>query len=263
MATSPTDTTPALETEPGAVPPQQPLEAPPEPEVTSEVVEQASDDLADIEKPIEPRVWVFEGDFTLRRGDVDIPQHFKGEYVQEPLSYIGFLEFTGLLARKIEEAMRGEGGLTIKDIIDTSEGMVPLVVDGDRIESIVQRRDFEGIDAFVQGLMKIASYVPDVIEECQFIWLGVPRRDRSFLREIWRKPRDRGGLSHDEGEEMLSLFIEQNYEELEDFFTVRLPRIAGAASRARKRMMKRRGENNGDSQRSRPWSPTPAPTPSQ
>jgi hypothetical protein len=257
VATSTTDPNPALGTEPGAHVQEE------NDNDSTDLAQQAEEELADIDKPIEPRTWLFEGDFVLKRGDQDIPQHFRGEYIQQPLSYLSFLEFTCLLARKIEEAMRGEDGIKVKDLIETTEGAMPFMVDGSTIESVVRRSDFDGIDTFVQGLMKLVSYVPDVIEECQFIWLGVPRKDRVFLRGIWSRSPDQGGLSPQEGEEMLSLFIDQNYEELETFFVERLPRIGRVVTSARKRMMKIRGARQDDSQRSRPWRATQEPIQSQ
>lgn len=257
---------PIIEAPEQAVAQPAPPEAPTVPSPAEEAQEQigaVDADLADIEKPVEERVWKWESDFTLNRGGELIPQHFVGEYTQKPLSYFAFLEFTGLLARKIEEAMRGDDGITIKDIVETTKGALPFMVDGDHIEEVITKQDFDGIDAFVQGLMKLVSYVPDVIEECQFIWLRVPRRDRAFVREIWGKSPADGGLSNDEGEEMMTLFIEQNYEELESFFVDRLPRITRTAQKMRTITMKDRDELPAGSRRSKPWSRTPALTESQ
>lgn len=221
----------------------------------------ASEDLDDIEKQMESRVWKFEGEFNVMRNDETIPQVFKAEYEQKPLSYFAFLEFSGLLAKKIDEAMAS--GLTIEDALKTAQGAVPFVVDGKTISAAVTQRDFQGADSLVQGLFKIASYVPDIMEEAQFIWLRVPRKDRPYLREIWGRARDEGGMTAEEGEEMLSIFIDQNYEELEDFFVERLPRIAAVAQNARKRMQKLRAERPAGSRRSRPWRRTAEGTPSQ
>lgn len=220
-----------------------------------------SEDLDDIEKQLEPRVWKFEGEFNVMRNGEIIPQVFQEEYVQKPLSYLAFLEFSGLLAKKIDEAMAS--GLTIQDVLKTAEGAIPFVVDGKTISAAVTKDDFEGADSLVQGLFKLASYVPDIIEEAQFIWLRVPRKDRPYLREIWGRSRDEGGMTAEEGEEMLSVFIDQNYEELEDFFVERLPRIARVAQNARKRMQKLRAERPVGSRRSRPWRATADTTPSQ
>lgn len=240
--------------------PAQPQQSPPEPPAAP-AAQTYEDELADIESPVEPRTWIFEGNFNVRRGDEFLPQEFKGEYEQLPLSYFGFLEFTGLIAKKIDEAMSGDDGLTIREMIETTQSAVPFIVDGANVEAAIEENKLEGVDAFVQGLMKLASYVPDVIEECQFIWLRVPRRDRPFLREIWAKPMDKGGLSPTEGEEMMSLFIEQNFQELEDFFFERLPRLAQTVNRVRAKS-KKRGGNIGR-RLSRPLSPTAETTQSQ
>ena len=254
------------------------VEGPPAPEMPTamtvpdssdddQVQEQSSSDVAtdldDVEKQLEPRVWNFKGDFNIERNGEVVPQMFDEEYVQKPLSYFAFLEFTGLLAKKIDEAMAGPEGLKIQEVISTSEAALPFIVDGKNIEQVIEKKDFSGVDAFVQGLFKVGSYVPDLIEECQFIWLRVPRRERAFLREIWGRSPEDGGLTMDEGEEMLTVFIDQNYEELEAFFVERLPRIARAAQTARKRMLKGRAALPAGSQRSRPWSRTQADTQSQ
>lgn len=222
-----------------------------------------NEDIEDVEKQTEPRVWKFAGEFNIQRGNEVLPQMFEEEYIQKPLSYFAFLEFAGLLAKKIEEAMAGEDGLTIQSVIETSEGALPFMVDGKNINAVIEKKDFDGVDAFMKGLFKLASYVPDVIEECQFIWLRVPRRERAFLREIWGRSPEDGGLTMNEGEEMMTVFIDQNYEELEAFFVERLPRLARTAQAARKRMQKIRAELPAGSQRSRPWRHTAEPTPSQ
>src|ERR1700723_4034262 len=88
-------------------------------------VEQANDLIEDVQPQTEPRVWNFEGMFDVEnRGRMDT-REFKGEYVQEPLSYMGMLEFTGLLGRTIDAAMSGPNGLTIDGLIG-ADGVMPI-----------------------------------------------------------------------------------------------------------------------------------------
>ena len=54
--------------------------------------------------------------------------------------------------------------------------------------------------------------------------------------DIWMRPEDEGGMSHDDGEAMMILFIQQNYKELERFFVERLRRLASTVTTARKRV---------------------------
>jgi hypothetical protein len=192
----------------------------------------SSDELDDIEPQVLERLWHFEGEIKgMVRGQLRA-ERFEREYVQKPLSYLAMMQFTALLGRSIDAAMSGPEGLSMQGI-----GDVLSVAGADGIFSGgLRTSDFEGIDAFVRGFAKLAAYVPDIIAEAQCIWLRVPLRDRMALIEIWSKPVDEGGLSAADGEEMLGIFIDQNYEELERFFVERSRRTAKRWQRARKRL---------------------------
>lgn len=92
-----------------------------------------------------------------------------------------------------------------------------------------------GIDGVLSFVVKLMSILPDIILDAQCIWLRVPRQERAILADIWSRSPDDGGLSMDQGEEMMALFIAQNYGELERFFVERLRRLANTAIAARRR----------------------------
>lgn len=210
--------------EPPTAPPQ---EAPKDPPVVS-----PTDALEDVEKQIEHRTWHVEGDITGEiRGQL-ITEHIEREYTQKPLSYTSMIQFTGLLGRKIDEAMSGPEGLTLDSVAELAQ-VAQSAAQG---SLALNAQDFVGVDAFVRGFAKLAAYVPEIMDEAQCIWLRVPFKDRMIVREIWGKPVDEGGLSMDDGEAMLTLFIQQNYEELERFFAERLRRIGQAIQKERKKI---------------------------
>jgi hypothetical protein len=187
--------------------------------------------LDDVEKQVVTRAWHFEGTIKgVVRGQ-PVEEHIIRDYEQKPLSYIAMIQFTGLLGRKIDEAMAGPEGLKIESIAEIAE-VVQLASAGGQLSAGA----FAGIDSFVSGLAKISSYVPDVIEEAMCIWLRIPFRDRMLVREIWAKPVDEGGLSNDDGEEMMTLFLRQNYEEVERFFVERLRRMGKVVQEERRRL---------------------------
>lgn len=195
-------------------------------------------ELDDIEKQVEHRVWKVDGIVTGVLRNQPVEERVVREYVQKPLSYTSMIQFTGLLGRKIDEAMSGPDGLSLQALTELAD-MAQAAAGGaitSAFASQLSRNDFSGIDAFIQGFAKLASYVPDIIDEAHCIWLRVPFRDRMLVREIWGKPVDEGGMSMDEGEEMFTLFIRQNYEELERFFGERLRRIQKAIQAERKRI---------------------------
>lgn len=192
----------------------------------------------DIEKPVRHKEWHFSAEYeVMMRGEMQ-KQQFERTYVQKPLSYHAFGEFTGLLGRKLEEAMQGPSGISLDRILPGKEGQLPLsFVDG---KLSVVKSDFAGIDPFLQGFAKLSSYIPELLGEAQCIWLRVPRQERPLLIDIWSRPVDEGGMSMDEGEEMMDLFIEQNYDELEDFLP-RLLRLRTKLTLMRNRKKKTKG----------------------
>jgi hypothetical protein len=181
----------------------------------------------DIVKSAAHKEWRVYDEFELRGK----PYIHDRSYIQKPLSYLAFGEFTGLLGRKLAEAMRGPDGLSLDRLspgdasipLEFNDGQIRLSGDGDNI-----------VDPIIQGIAKLATYVPDLMAESQCIWLRIPRDERIYAMDIWSRSPDDGGMSMDEGEEMLKIFIEQNYDELNNFLK-RYARVKDTVQRMRKR----------------------------
>jgi hypothetical protein len=215
-------------------------------------VEQHDSQLDDIEIQVAHREWVVEGDFkVIKRDRSEETSHFQRSYVQKPLSFTAMLQFTGLIGEKIAEAMAGPEGLTLDGMLNEADGVAGFG------RALLTSSDFAGVDSFVKGLAKLATYVPSVIEDCQCIWLRVPYAERPIVKEIWSRSPEDGGLAFFEGQEMLEVFLAQNYDEVEDFFGVRLKRLTAIVSKLRAR---KAASRESGSRRSRPSSTTPADT---
>jgi hypothetical protein len=203
----------------------------------------------DVTKNLEPRVWTVQG--TLLRAKrlpsgqtMDEELEFSREYLQEPLSYNGIVQFVGLLSRKLEEIMSGPTGLSLGNIIELVGLMQPQ--EGEDVNDPEDQRNMlmrmlgqgnvSGVDTFVKGFLKLVGYVPDILDEAQCIWLRVPFRDRMFVREIWAMAPGKGGLNRQEGSEMFNVFISQNYEELEGFLVEEARKMWTNIQRERKRI---------------------------
>lgn len=202
--------------------------APPAAPEPPEPAPHADGELDDLEQQIAHREWAVKGDITVlkRNGQIEV-RNFDKTYVQKPLSFSAMLAFTGLIGEKIVHAMSGPEGLSLDTIISTGAGMA---VDP---TGLLSRDDFSGVDSFVRGLAKLAQYAPDVVEDCQCIWLRVPLHERLAVKEIWGRSPEDGGLSSAEGSEMIEVFIAQNYREVEDFFTEQLPRLLKKVTKLR------------------------------
>lgn len=225
----------------------------PEPEVDPEdetdEVEEHDSQLDDIELQMANREWVVDGSVMMKKARGHLSEEtWRRVYVQKPLSFAGMLQFTGLIGDRISQAMSGPDGLSLDGIINADEAP--------SMAAILGRDDFAGVDAFVKGIAKLAMYVPDVIEDCQCIWLRVPFHERPIVKEIWSRSPEDGGLTFENGEEMLEIFLAQNYQEVEAFFGVRLPRLLKKVQKLRERAADR-------SQPSKPSKRIPADTPSQ
>jgi hypothetical protein len=193
-------------------------------------------DFDDVDK-MSAKSWLVSGSLTYTRGDQTELRPFERTYVQEPLSYRGIVEFTGLLGRAIDEAMSGPSALDLGGVLNIAQFAQDFQDDDSRraaISSLIASGD-SGINGFVKGFAKLCAAVPSLIDESQCIWLRIPLHERFQAREVWNLPPSRGGLNGDDGELMMRVFIAQNYEELERFFGERLRRIFGTIQMARKR----------------------------
>ena len=212
----------------------EPIAEEPEPE-RPPILHQAAEELDDLEIQVESREWTVKGKFRFvnERTRAEEELDFNRTYVQKPLSYTAMLQFTGLLGDRISDVM--QSGVTLDSVLGDAQ-MIADVFKPTGAD--LSRDDFASVDAFVRGLAKLASYLPDLIIECQCIWLRVPLQDRPAVKDIWNRSPEDGGLAMQDGEDMLELFLAQNYQELEDFFVVRLRRILAVAQKTRKRRLR-------------------------
>ncbi len=198
------------------------------------VVEDTTPQEEDIVKPVMHKEWVWEAEYDIVLKNEVKTEIFKRTYVQKPLSYLAFGEFTGLIGRKLAEAMRGPDGLSL-DRITPGGASIPLEWEDGQIRLSSTEADL--VDPIIQGIARLASYVPEFIGEAQCIWLRVPRSERGLLVDIWSRPVDEGGMSMDQGEEMFEIFIEQNYDELNNFLK-RYARVRNVFNKMKSRSMK-------------------------
>lgn len=149
-----------------------------------------------LEPKAEPRTWV------IKEGEIE------QSYVQRPLSFFGKMQFFSLVGEVIDKAVSGEGGLRISSLFEAPGGR----------DGLLSAADFRDADTFVQGVGKLLTYAPDFLEKSYAIWLGVPDHERKWAISVMKKPKDQGGFSDEEGLEVIEVFIDQNWESLEDFF---------------------------------------------
>lgn len=137
----------------------------------------------------------------------------KYEYMQEELSFVNKMRWYSLVGEALDKAMGGPDPLTINHLLDApATGSLSLDT-------------FRDADTFLKAIGKLISYSPDFLERSICIWLSVPEYEQPRFREVLAQPPSKGGLSDDEGLDILALFIEQNYESIERFFREKIGQL--------------------------------------
>lgn len=170
---------------------------PPAPEPTE------GEDVIDVLVPKARSVqWVFgmNGQFT---------------FTQRPLSFFAKMQWFSLVGDVLDKALSGENAMSLNNLLSTPGRPGELSM-----------ADFRDADTFVQAIAKLLSVAPDFLVKSYCIWLAVPDWQYDIVSEAMGRSPEFGGLSDEQGIEIIEVFIDQNYEALDDFFRERLGSLA-------------------------------------
>lgn len=132
-------------------------------------------------------------------------------YIQRPMSFLAKMKFFALVGEVIDKSISGD---------DDKEGIrlsALFELPGERGGQL-RAEDFREADMFVQGVGKILQYAPDFLEKSYCIWLNIPDFQEDWAISVMNQPVEQGGLTDDDGLEIIEIFIDQNWESLESFF---------------------------------------------
>lgn len=173
----------------------------PEPEAKPQNGKADNEDVLDVLLPrAEQRTW--------KIGQEGMQQ----TYVQKPLSFIGKMQWFSLVGEVLDRAMGGENPLTVGNLL-SGPGMR-----GGGLSA----GDFRDADTFVHAVGKLVRYAPDFLLDSFCIWLNVPNHEREMVKHLMDQPAEEGGLSDDDGLEIIERFIDQNYDAIDSFFRDKL-----------------------------------------
>lgn len=143
------------------------------------------------------------------------PEADRRQYVQRPLSFISKMQWFALIGEVVDEAMSGSNAMSVNSLLAAPQGR----------GGNLTMADFADADTFVQAVGKLLVHAPDFLEKSFCIWLGVPDYEHEIARVYMALPPEEGGLSDDQGMEIIEVFIDQNYEALDSFFRERLGQL--------------------------------------
>lgn len=142
--------------------------------------EEVKEELDTLEPNVTPRVW------TLTDG-VNEPK----TYVQKQLSFFGKIEFFSLIGDAVDNLSTEDRPLNLQELFG-----------GDATT-----------DSFVAVIARIAGEAPETLQEAYCIWLAVPKGEREWAKWVMNDQ-----LTDEEGFEIIELFVDQNADQLKDFF---------------------------------------------
>lgn len=171
-------------------------------EMKTEAPEEERDVLDTIVPKKEPRTWEIG------------PEDFRRTYVQKPLSFIAKMQWFSLVGEVLDKALSGPEGMSLNSLFSTPTRTGEL-----------RMQDFRDADTFVQAIGKLLAAAPEFLVDSYIIWLNVPDYDHEVMRTIMKLPPDEGGITDDQGIEIIEVFLDQNYEALADFFTQRISQL--------------------------------------
>lgn len=154
--------------------------------------------MSEVENPVEQLVP--KGEYKKYKFGLD--GHL--EYVQKPLSFFGKIELFSILGSAVEKAL-SSGGTSLGELLsDAPSG------------------EFGDADQFILTISKLAQYAPEFLQDVYVISLGVPSGEREYVKSVMVLQEEAGGLTDDQGIQILETFVEQNWSVMVDFFTKRV-----------------------------------------
>lgn len=133
-------------------------------------------------------------------------------YVQAELGLFPAQDFGLLVTEIVESFTKGDMGMKIGDLFRGQIDM-PSQFTGEAVNTLVDENM-----ALVQAFVKLIQTVPSLQLNILCLSLGVPRLEREWAKSQMQEPPHRGGLSVDDGFELLSTFISQNAVLLRETF---------------------------------------------
>jgi hypothetical protein len=123
------------------------------------------------------------------------------------MSFVGKMQWFALVGGVMDKALGGANGVSVNELLSTP---------GERGQFTAS--DLRDADTFVRALGKLMTFAPDFLLDSYCIWLGVPEHQRTLVKQIMGMPEEEGGLTDDQGLEIIEVFIDQNFDALADFF---------------------------------------------
>ena len=137
-------------------------------------------------------------------------------FIQEPLGFFLVQQFTTMMTDVVEGFVKGEYGVKLGELFrgDIRQQIaMPAELNEESVNNIVTE-NMQIIEAFLQ----VIRLLPELQQDIFCLSLGVPRNQREWFKNAISEPPSRGGLTTDEGFDLIKAFIRQNAKHIRRFF---------------------------------------------
>lgn len=180
--------------------------------ITSDAQKTPEEDLIDL---LAPKKGAKEWGFGKDQDD-----KYVRTYMQRELSVISKGQWFSLVGEVLEKAMSGDNALSLNTILAPPES-VRGFTQGQAVSAV----DFQDADMFISAIGKMLVHMPDFLGKSICIWLAVPDFEWELAQELMKLSPELGGLADDQFNEMVEIFIDQNFEAIRANFRERWPRL--------------------------------------
>lgn len=130
-------------------------------------------------------------------------------YTQAPLGLFPAQEFQTMLTRTIKETLQGKYGITIGQLFSGGgqiKAQMPSEITQESVDELLEGENLRVISA----VLELIELVPGILQECIALSLGVRRANREEFKERISAPPHEGGLTIDDGVDIIKVFVKQN-----------------------------------------------------
>lgn len=144
---------------------------------------------------------ILEPNYAVRYQVIGKGEHLH-TYAQRPLSFFGKMELFSLLGATLNEAVsKGDFSIT---------------------EFMQENQEIRDSEVFIRIVARLIEFAPDFLKDLYSIALAIPKGEREYVKALMELPEDEGGLSDNDGVEILDVFVEQNWDAMTDFFVQKI-----------------------------------------
>jgi hypothetical protein len=145
------------------------------------------------------------------------------EYYQDTLGMLPVQDLFNKFKRQVQAFIDKNTGIKLGELF---RGDTDLQAMTDSLKNASEDEKGEALDdtveenrAIIEAIFKLMDIVPEFQLDIYALTLGVPRRRIEWFKDAISEPPHRGGLTIDQGFDILRVFIRQNTSAIKRFFT--------------------------------------------